>query len=118
MPPTPITLEPVKDLILNLYSENTPVKDIISLLKHDFNIKVGKSTLYARLKFWGVSFNQIRVDDTPELRERIHFTTSIPAQRMLSSFSSSNVRISQSPRLLLQEFDVNSAFPVGFRMKS
>ena len=84
MPPTPITLEPVKDLILKLYSENTPVEDIIVLLKHDFNIKVSKSTLYTRLKSWGVSFNQIRAEDTPELRERIHFTTSIPAQRILS----------------------------------
>ncbi|KAE8442255.1 hypothetical protein EG329_003515 [Mollisiaceae sp. DMI_Dod_QoI] len=67
-------LEPYRDIIVKLFSEdNIPIIDIARRLNLDHGLDISERTISRRLTAWGVPRKKTRVTATDELRERIIF---------------------------------------------
>jgi uncharacterized protein len=67
-------LEPYKDAIIKLFSEdNVPIIDIARRLNIDHGLDISERTISRRLTAWGVPRKKTRVAATDELRDRIIF---------------------------------------------
>ena len=70
MPRPTINLEPYQAFIIELSEQKTSVKEIIKILKEQYNITVGERTIRSRMSEWGHKSYQ-QTDDNIQLRLRI-----------------------------------------------
>jgi tRNA threonylcarbamoyladenosine modification (KEOPS) complex Pcc1 subunit len=97
-----INLEPFKDVIVELRSEEYTAEQIAVFLQSEYNINVKSRTIGTRLQQWGIR-RRIIASDTPELRASIAilFRLNCTDEEMLIELQESgiNIEITQLARI-------------------
>ncbi len=71
--PQTTPLEPYKDLIVELFAQNTPIIDIARRLNLEHGLDISERTISRRLTSWDIPRKKTRISVTQDLQERIEF---------------------------------------------
>ena len=93
-----VDLEPYKDFILGQYRRGVTRDHILSQLRSEHGVKIGKTLLYERLREWEEPVRQQRTRDSDALRQSLEdefFTTGSSDKELLEYLRSLGFQISR-----------------------